>query len=695
RSLQLTPAEGDSDVVRQAGSLPDNLTMQKIYIYLDQQPSDSHVQDLQNLGITLHQDSWIPPVGNHHAGFLQADMPLDKLNALASKGYVTRLDTAERQYQPLNDLAAIATNADDAWGMGYDGSGVTIAVLDSGLDVNHPDIPTPVGSWDYAEDDATIGNTVTGHGTHVAGISLGRGTQSAGAAAEYTGVAPNADLVFLKIGRDSTGGAPDYVIINALNGAVDTYTADIINISYGGWTDHHDGSSALEQAVDYAFSQGAAVFCSAGNEANDDWHYSDTVAAGVTTGYIRVDVSGAGVNNTALAFNSVWFDGLGTNNDLDLTFYDSTYTPMTDVTTYAQIESPRGTEQVYSNYNYYLPPGNSFYYLRVTNNSATDQLFHLYYDDYYNGAYAGSVTFQDPDPFYTVGAPATADNAIAVGSYTTRNQWTDYQGITWPSGETVDAISSFSSLGPRIDEAPKPSVVAPGSAIISARDQDVYTWPGAWDPIIIDNDGLNLNGSGPADYFVGEGTSMASPHAAGVAALVLDAHPWMQGDPATLRDALEQTATNGGTHDSVSGYGLVDAFSTILQFNLPPIADAGPDQTVFTLAPEATMRQVTLDGSASSDADEDSLTYSWTWEGGTASGTTPSAPFPIGTTTVTLIVNDGKTDSEPGTVDITVKAGTLPSATVPTLSQWGIIGMITALTGCVVWTLRRRVSAAT
>lgn len=79
-----------------------NMTVQRIFIYMNQQPATAQVKDLQNLGLTLYLDSWIPPVGSFNTGYLLADMPVDKLAALTRKDYVISLDTAERQFQPQN-----------------------------------------------------------------------------------------------------------------------------------------------------------------------------------------------------------------------------------------------------------------------------------------------------------------------------------------------------------------------------------------------------------------------------------------------------------------------------------------------------------------------------------------------------------------------------------------------------------------
>ncbi|GAG13450.1 unnamed protein product, partial [marine sediment metagenome] len=141
-----------------------------------------------------------------------------------------------------------------------------------------------------------------------------------------------------------------------------------------------------------------------------------------------------------------------------------------------------------------------------------------------------------------------------------------------------DTMTSFSSRGPRVDSgAPqKPNIVAPGSAIISARDQDVYLWPGGANAYFIDNDGLNLDGSGPADYYVMQGTSMACPIAAGVAALILDKNPgWT---PAQVKTALESTATDKGDAgwDTIYGYGLIDALAALGDITPPTVTSTSP-----------------------------------------------------------------------------------------------------------------------
>jgi len=82
------------------GMSAGDLDKQIVFIYVKEPLSTAQAEDLSALGVNVHADSWIPPVGSHPLGFFIAEMPVDKLEALAARDYVARLDTAERQSLP-------------------------------------------------------------------------------------------------------------------------------------------------------------------------------------------------------------------------------------------------------------------------------------------------------------------------------------------------------------------------------------------------------------------------------------------------------------------------------------------------------------------------------------------------------------------------------------------------------------------
>ncbi len=118
------------------------------------------------------------------------------------------------------------------------------------------------------------------------------------------------------------------------------------------------------------------------------------------------------------------------------------------------------------------------------------------------------------------------------------------------------------------------------------------------------------------------------------------------------------TGAAGGDHDILS-WTFINAFNPV-GVNAAPVANAGPDQSV---AQTSGATQVTLNGSGSTDPDGDTLTYAWAgpFNGGTATGATPTVTFATaGSHTVTLTVSDGNGGTATDTVVINVLA---PGAT--------------------------------
>ena len=142
------------------------------------------------------------------------------------------------------------------------GNGVTVAIIDSGIDYTHPALAGKViGGWDFVNDDADAMDDFR-HGTHVAGIIAAQ-------SAEVTGVAPGVKLLAYKV-LNARGSGVTSDVIAAIERAMDpngdgdtSDRADVLNLSLG--SAGHAGDPA-SRAVNRAVTAGMVVVVSAGNE---------------------------------------------------------------------------------------------------------------------------------------------------------------------------------------------------------------------------------------------------------------------------------------------------------------------------------------------------------------------------------------------------------------------------------------------
>ncbi|MET8979455.1 S8 family serine peptidase [Streptomyces sp. NPDC004539] len=152
-------------------------------------------------------------------------------------------------------------HAPAAWQAGYDGKGVEVAVLDSGIDATHPDVRNSVAAAQDFSGSGTTDDTM-GHGTHVAATIAGSGAGSGG---RYKGVAPGAKLLVGKV--FNRGGTQESYLISAMQWAAGR-GAKVVNMSLGG-TDA-PGSDPVEKAVNaLSASSGALFVIAAGNSGPD------------------------------------------------------------------------------------------------------------------------------------------------------------------------------------------------------------------------------------------------------------------------------------------------------------------------------------------------------------------------------------------------------------------------------------------
>ncbi|WP_101392735.1 S8 family serine peptidase [Streptomyces sp. TLI_146] len=157
------------------------------------------------------------------------------------------------------DRSVRQIGADKAWEAGYDGKGVKIAVLDTGVDKTHDDLKDQVvGEKNFSSSPDTADHV--GHGTHVASIAAGTGAKSGG---KYKGVAPGAKIISGKVLNDG-GRGDDSGIIAGMEWAA-AEGADVVNLSLG--SPDSPGVDPMEAMVDKLSAEKGILFAiAAGNE---------------------------------------------------------------------------------------------------------------------------------------------------------------------------------------------------------------------------------------------------------------------------------------------------------------------------------------------------------------------------------------------------------------------------------------------
>ena len=211
------------------------------------------------------------------------ELPLNAVEALASRNEVRYISpdrqmtscghienttgTAAVRVQTSTELGAQTTDA-----AVFDGHGIGIAIVDSGIDVNHTAFKDQYGlsrvivSRDFTGEDRT--DDPYGHGTHVASIAAGNNQISNGL---YTGIASNANLINLRI-LNSQGAGATSNLLAALDWILTyraTYDIRVVNMSVGTPAIDSYANDPLCQAVRLATDSGLVVVAAAGNNGKD------------------------------------------------------------------------------------------------------------------------------------------------------------------------------------------------------------------------------------------------------------------------------------------------------------------------------------------------------------------------------------------------------------------------------------------
>src|SRR5689334_602136 len=203
-------------------------------------------------------------------------LPAQAAVALAARSDVAYV-SLNRDAQPMGHLS-LTTGADqvratpNTTSSSLDGTGIGIAILDSGIDTNHRAFLNRANDVRvvYSEDFTGEGRTDDpyGHGTHVASLAAGNGRISNG---EYVGIAPNANLINLRV-LNSTGVGTTAYVLRALDWVATnrtTYNIRVVNLSLGMPAIDSYRNDPVCRAVRRLVDAGVVVFAAAGNNGKD------------------------------------------------------------------------------------------------------------------------------------------------------------------------------------------------------------------------------------------------------------------------------------------------------------------------------------------------------------------------------------------------------------------------------------------
>jgi serine protease len=194
--------------------------------------------------------------------------------------------------QPVNDpvfpdqWGLTQIKAPAAWARGDRGAGATIAIVDTGVDLSHPDLAANIAPGvdltPAADQGACAGpQDENGHGTHVAGIAAAVTDNGIGVA----GTAPDAKVMPVRV-LNAAGDGDDSTVISGIKYAAD-HGAKVINLSLGGQAIAGEApplNQAIADSVKYAYSKGSVVVAAAGNESVPLCSYPAAAANAVCVG---------------------------------------------------------------------------------------------------------------------------------------------------------------------------------------------------------------------------------------------------------------------------------------------------------------------------------------------------------------------------------------------------------------------------
>ena len=597
--------------------------------------------------------------------FVTARVPVKELEALADIDNVTKIKVARRM-RLLTDEARKKTNVDDlltqspdALALGvnskYDGSGVILGVIDTGIDFRHIAFKDKNGNsrikrayvykgssgTEYTESNissVTTDDSTEDHGTHTASTAGGSSVIVSGnnvtvtddhANATYGGMAPGADLYLAGI-----NGLNDTGLTNALKKMVSYADAQgkplVVSNSWGSGWGPRDGTGEWATLVGQYFGDShpnrVILFASSndaghktGNEGGGFFVKKSSASSSNPLGtIIRTDGEGGyyyvGLMACAWATSKLncklhVLDASGTikktwtvTKDNTSTFSGLSTYYTGSMTVYIEQNNGKYMLAVYSEYGMENESEDEDYTLAIEvypeSGSANINMWSGDYTYFTDHLTTSGHTWTEGTDDMCVSDEATIPDAISIGAYVSKKNWKASNGSSYTSNAyTLGDIAYFSSYA-TAENSPTglayPWITAPGARLAAGVNHnhtastDDYSYYGSTD-LVVNNTNY--------PYAMMEGTSMATPVAAGIVALWLQASmdENAQRKNLTVNDvkeimeatAINDTYTTTGANASHFGKGKIDALAGI-QYILSTPKPATPtiiaDPTTLTFS---------------------------------------------------------------------------------------------------------------
>ena len=543
-----------------------------------------------------------------------ASVAIDRttLKILASNPSVKRIEARSADYQMLNDTMLYCNNVvpvhtgQAPLPQAYDGSGVVMGIIDSGIDFTHPDFQDSSGNtrikylwdqnlanatntpqpynygqeWDNLAIDSGAAAAHTdlahwGHGTHVTGIAAGDGS----AVNNFKGVAPASDIVLVALDFSGPGqrtaDAVDYIYAKAQAMGKPC----VINASVGDYLGSHDGLDLEAQMIDNLITaqNGRAMVAAVGNAGSIPFHLGYQVSS---------DTSFTWFQYSSSLYFQIWADtadfndvqvSIGADNTSPLDFRGNI--PFSNIASHLNVlvndTLYNGSDRIgvvqsygeliggtYSLEFNIIPDSTSYLWRLMTTGSGKFDVwsFNMISSGLPTAAaYPDMIYYKMPDTMQTmVSSFQCLDNVITVGNYSNRNQHLDYNSnLNVDTTITPGGLFYTSSSGPTRDGRVKPDIAASGAYTISCAVLAMVPNFIANAPQVLAQGGYHVTGGG---------SSAASPIVAGIAALYLQANPnatYAQVGDAIRNCARQDQFTGSNLPNYAWGYGKADAFQAI------------------------------------------------------------------------------------------------------------------------------------